>query len=110
MNQLGVFEQLQGEMEFTGGIDVAVLEKELSTLIKKGKAQGYLTYAEVSDYLPDETVGAEKLDSLISAVENAGIELCDVAPVTAQADAPTKKLDKSEGCLLYTSPSPRDRG
>ena len=91
-----MFEQLQCEMEFTGGIDVAVIEQELGALIKKGTAQGYLTYAEVSDYLPDETVGAEKLDSLIAAVENAGIELCDVAPVTAQTQLPSAKLDKPQ--------------
>ena len=86
--------QLQGEMDFTGGMDVAVIEQELSALIKKGTAQGYLTYAEVSNYLPDETVGAEKLDSLIAAVENAGIELCDVAPVSADAALPPTKLEK----------------
>ena len=73
---------------------MAVIEQDLGALIKKGTAQGYLTYAEVSAYLPDETVGAEKLDSLIAAVENAGIELCDVAPVTAQTELPSVKLEK----------------
>ena len=91
-----MFGQLQGEMEFTGGTDVAVIEQELGALIKKGAAQGYLTYAEVSDYLPDETVGAEKLDSLIAAVENAGIELCDVAPVTAEQQPASSKSKEQE--------------
>ena len=89
-----MFVQLQGEMEFTGGTDVAVIEQELGALIKKGAAKGYLTYAEVSSYLPDETVGAEKLDTLIAAVENAGIELCDVAPVTAQTKQSEAKTEK----------------
>ena len=35
-----MFGQLQGEMEFTGGTDVAVIEQELGALIKKGAAQG----------------------------------------------------------------------
>jgi len=73
---------------------VAVIEQELSALIKKGTTQGYLTYAEVSSYLPDETVGAEKLDSLIAAVENAGIELCDVAPNNSETTLPSAKLEK----------------
>ena len=83
-------------MEFAGGIEVAVIEQELGALIKKGTAQGYLTYAEVSAYLPDETVGAEKLDSLIAAVEDAGIELCDVAPGKAEAQPPSAKRDKQQ--------------
>ena len=32
---------------------------ELEALIKKGKSQGYLTYDDVTSYLPDEVVGAE---------------------------------------------------
>ncbi len=39
-------------------------EKDLQDLIAKGKAQGYLTYDEVNDYLPDEDVSPEKLDNL----------------------------------------------
>ena len=31
-----------------------ILEYDLNELIKKGKSQGYLTYAEVTNYLPDE--------------------------------------------------------
>jgi len=96
VNQYVVFGQLHSEMEFTGEMNVAVIENELSALIKKGTTQGYLTYAEVSGYLPDETVGAEKLDSLIAAVENAGIELCDVAPVTANSQTAPKKLEKPQ--------------
>ena len=39
---------------------------ELTAIIKKGKSQGYLTYEDVTSYLPDEAVGAEKLDRLIA--------------------------------------------
>ena len=35
-----MFVQLQGEMEFTGGTDVAVIEQELGALIKKGRRTG----------------------------------------------------------------------
>jgi len=50
-------------------------DKELLTLIAKGKAQGYLTYDEVIRYLPDEATSAEKLDRLLSALEQSRIEL-----------------------------------
>ncbi len=63
-----------------------ILENELNVLIKKGKSQGYLTYEEVTNYLPDEASGAEKLDGLIAALEGSGIELCDTPP---NGDEPT---------------------
>jgi RNA polymerase primary sigma factor len=53
---------------------------ELTELVAKGKAQGYLTYDEVNDYLPDEAVDPEKLDSLLVALDEMGIELVTEAP------------------------------
>ena len=58
------------------------LENGLNELIKKGKSQGFLTYTDVTKYLPDEANGAEKLDGLVAALEGSGIELCDTPPVT----------------------------
>ncbi|QDV12120.1 RNA polymerase sigma factor SigA [Rosistilla oblonga] len=54
-----------------------VMEKELVDLIAKGKSQGYLTYEEVNNYLPDEDASPEKLDNLLLAIEDQGIELVD---------------------------------
>ncbi|HEX3997650.1 MAG TPA: sigma-70 family RNA polymerase sigma factor [Pirellulales bacterium] len=56
---------------------------ELAELVAKGKAQGYLTYDEVNDYLPDEAVDPEKLDSLLVALDEMGIELVTEAPAQA---------------------------
>ena len=54
-------------------------DTDLSTLIAKGKSQGYLTYDEVNAYLPDEAVTPEKLDNLLIALDEQGIELVDRA-------------------------------
>ncbi len=51
------------------------LDKDLQALVAKGKAQGYLTYDEVIEYLPDEAVNPDKLDHLLFALEEQGIEL-----------------------------------
>lgn len=56
-------------------------EFELQRLIEKGQTQGYLTYDEVNSYLPDEDVNPEKLDNLLIALEEQGIELVAEAPV-----------------------------
>src|SRR3954467_11513179 len=69
------------------------IDKDLQDLVATGKAQGYLTYDEVNAYLPDEAVNPEKLDNLLMALDEAGIELLTDAPdgteaaATAQRDA-----------------------
>jgi RNA polymerase primary sigma factor len=57
------------------------MEKDLQALVVKGKSQGYLTYDDVNDYLPDQDVTPERLDNLLMALDELGIELLDQAPV-----------------------------
>jgi len=54
---------------------------DLDVLVATGKTQGYLTYDQVNDYLPDEAVTPEKLDNLLIALEEQGIELVTEPPV-----------------------------
>ncbi len=62
-------------------------DKELQELIERGKSQGYLTYDQINEYLPDDAVEPEKLDGLIVALEDQGIELVDEAPEPEGVDA-----------------------
>jgi RNA polymerase primary sigma factor len=52
-------------------------DNNLQHLIAKAKTQGYLTYEEVSSYLPDEIEGTDRIDSLLAALDGLGIELVD---------------------------------
>ncbi|WP_425616886.1 RNA polymerase sigma factor RpoD [Anatilimnocola sp. NA78] len=56
------------------------LEVDLQALVTKGKTQGYLTYDDVNGYLPDQDINPEKLDNLLVAIDEAGIELMDEPP------------------------------
>ena len=56
------------------------MDRDLFQLISQGKRQGYLTYEQVTSYLPDEGVNSEKLDNLLTALEERGIELVDAPP------------------------------
>ena len=70
------------------------LEQELQELIIRAKEQGYLTYDEVNEYLPDEAVSAEALDNLLIALDEQGIELVDEPP--EQFEEPPKEGPSAE--------------
>ncbi|QDV52564.1 RNA polymerase sigma factor RpoD [Gimesia fumaroli] len=51
------------------------LDARLNELIENGKKQGYLTYDQVSAYLPDEAVNPEKLDNLLLTIEEIELDI-----------------------------------
>jgi RNA polymerase primary sigma factor len=51
----------------------------LLKLINRGKEQGYLTYPEINDNLPD-IVDSEQLDNIYNLLQEMNITLCDVPP------------------------------
>jgi RNA polymerase primary sigma factor len=64
-------------------------DADLTALIVAGKAQGYLTFDQVNSYLPDEAVDPEKIDCLLVALEEQGIELVDTPPEPGEPVAAT---------------------
>jgi len=55
-------------------------QSEIKTLIIKGKEQGYLTYSEVNDHLPDDIVDPEQIEDIIGMINDMGIEVHEMAP------------------------------
>ena len=73
-------------------------QSEIKQLIIKGKEQGFLTYAEVNDHLPDDIVDPEQIEDIINMINDMGIEVHEEAP---EADAllmqetPATQLDET---------------
>ncbi len=55
-------------------------QSQLKLLIAKGKEQGFLTYAEVNDHLPDDIVDPEQIEDIISMINDMGITVHEFAP------------------------------
>jgi len=73
--------------------------EKFSQLIKIGKEKGFLTYAELNEFLPPEVVSADQIDEIITKIEKMNIELVDAAPKTeehADADQETSLSPEEE--------------
>ncbi|MBJ7537018.1 RNA polymerase sigma factor RpoD [Marinomonas transparens] len=55
-------------------------QSRLKELIAKGKEQGYLTFAEVNDHLPDDLSDPEQVEEIIAMINDMGITVSEIAP------------------------------
>jgi RNA polymerase primary sigma factor len=55
-------------------------QSQLKQLITKGKEQGFLTYAQVNDHLPDDIVDPEQIEDIINMINDMGISVHEKAP------------------------------
>src|SRR3546814_6750107 len=55
-------------------------QSDIKSLSSKGLEQGYLTYAEVNDHLPNDIVDPEQIEDIIGMINGMGIEVHEVAP------------------------------
>ena len=115
---------------------LAQQQSRLKKLIAQGREQGYLTYSEVNDHLPDDITDPEQIEDIIGMINDMGIQVSEAAPerddlmvegdvtdelAAEEAAAVLVAVENETGrttdpvrmymrdCLLYTSPSPRDR-
>ncbi|MGV6852476.1 MAG: RNA polymerase sigma factor RpoD [bacterium] len=55
-------------------------QSDLKLLITKGREQGYLTYNEINDHLPDDLVESDQIEDIYSMLDDMGINVYEVAP------------------------------
>jgi RNA polymerase primary sigma factor len=61
-------------------MDLNQQQSQLKSLIAKGKEQGYLTYHEVNDHLPEGIVDPEQIEEIIGMINDMGIAVHETAP------------------------------
>src|ERR1022692_4398295 len=71
--------------------DTEQQQSRLKDLIAKGKEQGFLTYAEVNDHLPEDISDPEQVGDIIQMINDLGIQVFEEAP-----DADTLLLAENE--------------
>ncbi|MDR0219486.1 MAG: RNA polymerase sigma factor RpoD [Enterobacteriaceae bacterium] len=55
-------------------------QSQLKLLVTRGKEQGYLTYAEVNDHLPEDIVDSDQIEDIIQMINDMGIKVMEEAP------------------------------
>ena len=60
--------------------DAVTRQSRLKSLIAKGKEQGYLTYAEVNDHLPEDISDPDQVEDIIQMINDMGIQVFEQAP------------------------------
>ena len=68
-------------------------QSDLQKLIFKGKAQGFLTYAEINDHLPENMHDTDQIEVVVNMINDMGIEVVDKVP---DSDSLTLKRDNPE--------------
>ncbi len=55
-------------------------QSQIKLLIAKGKEQGYLTFSEVNDHLPEDIVDSDQIEDIIRMINDMGIQVFESAP------------------------------
>ncbi|GKX56902.1 RNA polymerase sigma factor RpoD [Leminorella grimontii] len=55
-------------------------QSQLKLLVTLGKEQGYLTYAQVNDHLPEDIIDSDQIEDIIQMINDMGIQVMEIAP------------------------------
>lgn len=79
-------------------------QSRLKELITRGREQGYLTYAEVNDHLPEDISDPEQVEDIIRMINDMGINVFETAPdadalLLAEADTDEAAAEEAAAAL-----------
>ncbi|MDH3407151.1 MAG: RNA polymerase sigma factor RpoD, partial [Gammaproteobacteria bacterium] len=61
-------------------MDQEAQRSQLKKLIIQGKAQGFLTYREINDHLPEDVHDTDQIEAVVNMINDMGIAVYDEAP------------------------------
>ncbi|MBA1199084.1 RNA polymerase sigma factor RpoD [Pseudomonas plecoglossicida] len=79
-------------------------QSRIKELITRGREQGYLTYAEVNDHLPEDISDPEQVEDIIRMINDMGINVFETAPdadalLLAEADTDEAAAEEAAAAL-----------
>ncbi len=88
--------------------DVTHQQSRLKDLIAKGKEQGYLTYSEVNDHLPQDISDPDQVEDIIQMINDMGIQVFESAPdadelLMAEGDSSADDIASAEAAAALAA-------
>lgn len=90
-------------------MDSSSKKTELKRLIIKGKEQGFLTYREINDHLPEDMNDTDQIESVVNMINDMGIDVFDSVPdadsllLKAESEKETEEDDDNTDAVLATA-------
>jgi len=90
-------------------MDSSSKKTELKRLILKGKEQGFLTYREINDHLPEDMNDTDQIESVVNMINDMGIEVFDSVPdadsllLKTETDKEAEDDDDNTDAVLATA-------
>ncbi|MFL0798017.1 MAG: RNA polymerase sigma factor RpoD [Cellvibrionaceae bacterium] len=83
-------------------------QSRLRALIARGKEQGYLTYAEVNDHLPEDISDPDQVEDIIQMIGDMGIKVSETAPdaeeiLMTEGDSSTDEMAVAEAAAALAA-------
>ena len=88
--------------------DAKQQQSRIRELIVRGKEQGYLTYAEVNDHLPEDISDPDQVEDIIQMINDMGIRVFEQAPdadtlLMADGDASADEIAAAEAAAALAA-------
>ncbi len=83
-------------------------QSRIKELIARGREQGYLTYAEVNDHLPEDISDPDQVEDIIQMINDMGISVFETAPDAEQllitsGDSTTDEIAAAEAAAALAA-------
>src|SRR5690625_403847 len=83
-------------------------QSRIRDLIARGKEQGYLTYAEVNDHLPEDISDPDQVEDIIQMINDMGIRVYETAPdadtlLMTEGDASADEIAAAEAAAALAA-------
>jgi RNA polymerase primary sigma factor len=75
-------------------------ESKLKMLIAKGKEQGYLTYEQLTEALPERIEASDDFENVVQVFEEMGISIYEVAPENFQLKEGTEEQANADAAAI----------
>ena len=84
------------EEEKTEKTPLKNVDPQVRLLIERGQSKGFLTYEELNEALPEDAISPDKIDTILMALDEAGVDIIDETEVEERAQKEEEEAESEE--------------